>query len=59
MQKVLRFCLGKKIRATELRYEEQDHFTSLHKNHPGRRTAMITAPDVSQSVFAFKALSSE
>lgn len=32
--------------------------TSLHKNHPGRRTAMITAPLVSHRLFALMTLSS-
>lgn len=30
--------------------------TSLHKNHPGRRTAMTTAPDFSHRDLAFRVL---
>lgn len=31
-------------------------FTSLHKNHPGRRTAMTTAPFISHRLFALMTL---
>lgn len=34
----------------------RSELTSLHKSHPGRRTAMTTAPDFSHRVLALKVL---
>ena len=34
--------------------EDSSAASSLHKNHPGRRTAMITAPDLSHRDLALK-----